>query len=172
MDRSGPGAAGARARGGTQVTLAACSDTGEILPPLPCADLDAEGELLSTLLVAPQALARVTPILQARHFYADANRQVYAAIVSLSDAGRPVDTITIAHALRPTWPEVTSYLHDVLGRIPATGAIEEYARIIRRCYVSRCALDACRAAVARLEIYHDPDEVIRDLGNAFREARS
>lgn len=152
--------------------LAACSDASELLPPLPCADLDAEGELLSTLLVAPHAIERVRETLSPKHFYADANRRVYEAILELNGSGRPVDTIMIAHALRPTWPDVTSYLHDVLGRIPATGAVEEYARIIRRCYVSRRALDACRMAVARLEIYHDPDDVIRELGIAIREARS
>ena len=57
---------------------------------VPPSDLDAEAAVLSAILLDPDSFDRVQEILQPTHFYADANRRIYEAVVDLNSNGRPV----------------------------------------------------------------------------------
>ena len=67
---------------------------------IPPSDLEAEGAVLSAVLLSEDAFADASEVLRAEHFYADANRRVYEAVVDLQESGRPVDVVTVAGWLR------------------------------------------------------------------------
>jgi replicative DNA helicase len=67
---------------------------------VPPSDLDAEAAVLSAILLDVEAFDRVQEILQPQHFYADANRRIYEAVVDLNSNGRPVDIVSVAGYLR------------------------------------------------------------------------
>lgn len=62
----------------------------------PC-DLDAEGLVLSH---AFEHGTESFPALQPEHFYADANRHVFAAILACIDRGEPHDRVAVMRELR------------------------------------------------------------------------
>ena len=60
---------------------------------VPPSDLDAEAAVLSATLLDSDAFDAVQEILIPQHFYADANRRIYEAILDLQSASRPVDIV-------------------------------------------------------------------------------
>src|SRR5450432_2868512 len=67
---------------------------------VPPSDLDAEAAVLSATLLDSDAFDAVQEILQPLHFYADANRRIYEAILELQSASKPVDIVSVAGYLR------------------------------------------------------------------------
>src|SRR5262245_26442463 len=67
---------------------------------VPPSDLDAEAAVLSAVLLSADAFDRVQELLNQEHFYSDANRRVYEAVVELQTSGRPVDLVSVAGYLR------------------------------------------------------------------------
>ncbi len=67
---------------------------------VPPSDLDAEAAVLSATLLDTDAFDAVQEILQPLHFYADANRRIFEAILDLQSQSRPVDIVSVAGYLR------------------------------------------------------------------------
>lgn len=65
---------------------------------VPPNDLDAEGSVLSAILLNAAALDEI-PFFEAKHFYADANRRIFEAILELRETGRPIDIVTVRGVL-------------------------------------------------------------------------
>lgn len=104
-------------------------------------DLQAEEGILGGLVRDPAAISKVAPWLQPAHFYRDAHRWIYEAILTLYRAHTPADVVTIGHEL------------ERRGRLPAAdgGALiehfwsgpysaanlESYGGIVVRCAAAR-----------------------------------
>lgn len=88
---------------------------------------------MSAILLTPASLDEV-PFLEPQHFYADANRLIYAAARALRDNGRPVDIVTVSGHLRDTerlqFVGGSPYLAQLSDTTPATAHLEEHARRI------------------------------------------
>ena len=69
---------------------------------VPPHDLDAEAAVLSAAIHDPAALDRVRAVLEPEHFYADANKLIYRALLSLAANGTSIDVITLANHLQAT----------------------------------------------------------------------
>jgi len=100
----------------------------------PC-DLDAEGMVLSTLLqYCETTFDRVYDLLQSEHFYADANRRIFDAIVTLQLAAKQVDVVAVATELRNQGRLAqvggTPYLATLSEYQPATAYIEQHVQTI------------------------------------------
>ena len=67
---------------------------------VPPHDLDAEGAVISAVMVDPGALDKVNEFLKPEHFYSEAHRRIFEACVELSSTGRPVDVVQVATWLR------------------------------------------------------------------------
>src|SRR3954466_14012615 len=63
---------------------------------VPPSDLDAEAAVLSAMLLEGEAFDTVQEILQPLHFYADANRRIYEAVLDYESSSRPVDIVTVS----------------------------------------------------------------------------
>src|SRR6187431_1632727 len=128
---------------------------------VPPSDLDAEAAVLSATLLDSEAFDTVQEILQPLHFYADANRRIFEAILDLQSASRPVDIVSVAGWLRDRGrlDQVggTPYLAQLVDATPAVAHVEEHARVIREKWRLRSLIATCQRFAA--EGYGDVGEV-------------
>jgi replicative DNA helicase len=121
---------------------------------VPPHDLDAEAAVLSAILLDADAFDRVQETLAPEHFYADANRRVYEAVLDLKSAvGQPVDIVSVANWLRDRnrLAQVggTPYLAQLADATPAVAHIENHARIIREKWRTRQLIATCQHVTAQ-----------------------
>jgi replicative DNA helicase len=128
---------------------------------VPPSDLDAEAAVLSAVLLSPESFDRVQEVLHSEHFYADANRRVYEAVLDLQSGGRPVDIISVAGWLRDRnrLQQVggSPYLAQLADATPAVAHVEAHARIIREKWRLRQVIGTCQRVAA--EGYGDCGDV-------------
>lgn len=138
--------------------IRAVPEAGGRVPP---SDLDAEGAVLSAILLDADSFDRVQEILHASHFYADANRRIYEAVVDLNSSGRPVDIVSVAGYLRDKGrlQQVggTPYLAQLSDATPAVAHVEAHAKVIREKWRIRQLISTCQRFAA--EGYGDYGEV-------------
>ncbi len=112
----------------------------ERLPPP--SDLDAEAVVLSALLVKPECLPEIQPIVRAHDFYSDANRLIFGAIETIDAAGRTLDVQAIASELRDRGRldavGGTPYLAQLTDYVPAVAHATEHAKkVAEKSYLRR-----------------------------------
>src|SRR5581483_11941160 len=108
---------------------------GRLEGRVPPHDLEAEQSVLGSLLLDPNAIARVLDLLEPDDFYRENNGQIYRAAIELFKAGEPIDNITLADQLTQM-----GVLERVGGRVqrallqesvPTAANVEYYARIVK-----------------------------------------
>jgi replicative DNA helicase len=120
---------------------------------VPPNELDAEAAVLSAVLLDADAFDRVQEVLAPEHFYADANRRIYEAVLDLkSAAGQPVDIVSVATWLRDRnrLAQVggTPYLAQLADATPAVAHVENHARLIREKWRLRQLISTCQRFAA------------------------
>jgi replicative DNA helicase len=119
---------------------------------VPPNDLDAEGAVLSAILLDEDSFDRVQETLAPEHFYADANRRIYEAVLELRSSGRPVDIVAVAGYLRDRnrLAQVggTPYLAQLSDATPAVAHVDEHARTIREKWRLRQLISTCQRFAA------------------------
>jgi replicative DNA helicase len=102
---------------------------------IPPHDLDAEGVVLSGILNAPERLDTILDILRPEHFYSEANRRIYEAVLDLSARGVPIDYVAVAGLLkdRDRLSQIggAAYLVEIQDNIPFAPDLESHAKRIR-----------------------------------------
>jgi replicative DNA helicase len=135
---------------------------------VPPSDLDAEAAVLSSILLEPSAFDQVQEFLIPEHFYADANRRVYEAVVDLSSSGRPVDVVSVAGYLRDRdrLDQIggTPYLAQLADATPAVAHVVSHAQVIREKWRVRQLISICQRFAA--EGYTSPPEVQKYIDEA------
>jgi replicative DNA helicase len=116
---------------------------------VPPNDLDAEAAVLSATLLSAEAFDRVQEVLLPEHFYADANRRIFEAVLDLQSTGKPVDLVSVAGWLRDRerLAQVggTPYLAQLAD---ATPAVAHVARVIREKWRLRQTIATCQQYAA------------------------
>ncbi len=106
--------------------------TAGLVPPH---DLDAEAAVLSAMLLERRAIDDVCDMLDAEHFYSDANARIYGAALELYAAGSPVDVVQVAGMLRSRGllgsVGGAPYLGQLADATPATANVTAHARTVR-----------------------------------------
>jgi replicative DNA helicase len=119
---------------------------------VPPNDLDAEAAVLSATLLTAEAFDRVQEVLLPEHFYADANRRIYEAVLELHSSGKPVDLVSVAGFLRDRerLAQVggTPYLAQLADATPAVAHVEHHARTIREKWRVRQLIATCQRFAA------------------------
>jgi replicative DNA helicase len=120
---------------------------------VPPNELDAEAAVLSAILLDPDAFDRVQEVLAPEHFYADANRRIFEAVLELkSEAGQPVDIVSVAAWLRDRnrLAQIggTPYLAQLADATPAVAHVEHHARLIREKWRLRQLIATCQKYAA------------------------
>jgi replicative DNA helicase len=121
--------------------------------------LDAERAVLGGIMLDPDALERLEGNLLPEHFYVEAHRLIFSAMLELADAGQPVDALTIKDYLeqRDNLSRCggEEYLGDIIESVPNAANITHYAHIVRERAVLREMLSVCN--LVGQDIYSQPD---------------
>lgn len=108
--------------------------TGRSDPPLPHVP-DAEAAVLGSLLIDPDALVRVRPLLDPADFFVAWHECVYRAILVLHADGVAADMVTLGQALDGEASDAD--LTGLLNAVPTSVHAEHYARQVRGARVRR-----------------------------------
>src|SRR5512142_1477577 len=99
-------------------------------------NIEAEYGVLGSLIIDPQAIARVIDFLRPDDFYRDAHRILFDTILILYRQRIPADFITLCDALerRNQLEGIggASYITSLINEVPTSGNVEYYARIVER----------------------------------------
>lgn len=116
------------------VTTASPSGTDNRLR-IPPHSLEAEQAVLGGLLLDQQGFDKVLEVIQARDFYSPDNRLIFAAMGRLTEAGKPLDIITVSEALEQDGDLERiggiAHLAELARHTPGTSNLVTYAQIVR-----------------------------------------
>lgn len=105
------------------------------LPIVPPHDLNAERAILGAVFLSPTALEYAQDIVGERDFYDSSNRAVYAAMISLSDAGEDIDHITVSQALKDAGllerMGGAAAVAELISAVPSAANVLTHCRIVR-----------------------------------------
>ncbi|MEM9356045.1 MAG: replicative DNA helicase [Pseudomonadota bacterium] len=141
--------------------------SSDVLPRQPHS-LEAEKTVLGALLLDPEAIFKVRPLLSADDFYDPVYKSVYEACVSLSDQQIPLDFTLVANALqehdRIQAIGGSAFLADLAASVPTSSHAIQYAQIIREKSQRRQLLKASQK-IAALACEED-ESFVSCLGSA------
>ena len=110
-------------------------------PPTPAVP-DAEAALLGSLIIDPDTIIPIKPLLAPGDFYLGKNAQVYEAITHLHDEGAPVDIVTLTIELAKRGHAIPdSDLTALVNATPTSIHAEHYAQQIRHARAQRDLID-------------------------------
>ena len=113
---------------------------------LPPQNIEAEEAVLGSLLMDPDAVIKIGPMLRADDFYRVKNGWIYQAILDLHQRNEPADFVTVCDELerRQQLEEVggRAYITSLITAVPTTVHVEHYARIIERTSLLRRLISA------------------------------
>lgn len=119
--------------------------------PLPC-NLEAERLVMGCIILAKQQSVMISDaakIISSDDFFLPSHRLLYAALLSLHEAGHQIDPVTLSDKLRidGRLEQVggPAYIASLLDGVPRFSDITNYCRIVKRCsamrqYISGAAL--------------------------------
>ena len=103
--------------------------------------VEAERAVLGSLLIDGKALLDVFSWLQPEHFHQESNGWIYRAMLSLFQAGKPIDQLTVAHELQKDSKLVqaggAAYLSRLVGETPTSIHAGYYGNLVKDAAVSR-----------------------------------
>jgi replicative DNA helicase len=131
---------------------------------VPPHSIEAEQSVLGGLLLDNGAADRIADFLIADHFYSDAHRSLYNAIMQLIADNKPADVVTVAEALgsinKLDYIGGMAYLGALVENVPTAANIRRYAEIVQERAILR------RLAAAGGEI---AESAFHPLGRSVRE---
>jgi replicative DNA helicase len=131
---------------------------------VPPHSIEAEQSVLGGLLLDNGAADRIADFLSGDHFYSDAHRLLYNAIMQLIGDNKPADVVTVAEALgsinKLDYVGGKSYLAALVENVPTAANIRRYAEIVHERAILR------RLAAAGGEI---SESAFHPLGRSVRE---
>ncbi len=105
--------------------------TGVRLPPQ---NIEAERSVLGAMMLDPQAVPKVLQYLEAEHFYRQAHRMIFSAMLELERNQEPIDQLTVTDVLkkRGQLEQVGGayYITELVEAIPSTANVEYYALLV------------------------------------------
>ncbi|MEM1293556.1 MAG: DnaB-like helicase C-terminal domain-containing protein, partial [Cyanobacteria bacterium P01_H01_bin.162] len=108
---------------------------------LPPQNVDAEEAILGGVLLDPEAIGRVTEILNPDAFYISAHKTIYRAAIDLHSRGLPADLMTVTNWLkdRELLEKVggTSRIAQLVDRTLSAANIDQYAALVMEKFMRR-----------------------------------
>jgi replicative DNA helicase len=107
----------------------------DILKRVPPQNIEAEQSVLGAILLDNDAINQAIEILTSEDFYRESHREVFRAMVALSERNQPVDAITLTDALRTGGVLEAvggaGYIAELAACVPTAAHAGHYARIVR-----------------------------------------
>jgi replicative DNA helicase len=121
----------------------------KVLKQLP-QNIEAEKEVLGSIIKDNKCLYDVIEIVKAEDFYKDIHNIIYTTMVNMFSKNIPIDMITLANMLGADKVQAVggiTYLSNLVGGIAATSNAKEYAKIIKQKADKRKIIKACTEAL-------------------------
>lgn len=116
---------------------------------------DPERTVLGALLVDPKPLQTVEAILRVEHFTDPRHRVIFAALLTMGQASRSVDLLTLKSELSAAGNLDSSggiqYLAGLVDGLPRLSNVDAWARIVRESARRRYAVRIAHALIAEAE---------------------
>ncbi len=144
-----------------------------VLPPT---DLPAEEAVISAVILDATALPKIVDFLRPEHFFSEANRQIYSAVIGLFAEKSPIDVVTVATWLRERQriaqvggvPGIAS----ILDATPAPANVRAHAVAVHDCArrrtiqvtCQRLAISACGAVPDVQRFADDATKALARIG--------
>jgi len=137
----------------------------DVLRRVPPQNIEAEQSVLGAVLLENEAINQTLEILTAEDFYRETHREIFRAMMDLSDHNQPVDAITLTDALRTkgVLEQIggPAYIAELADTVPTAANVSHYARIVREKAVLRSlATIATDIASSAYEANADVDEFL------------
>lgn len=117
------------------------ANSEKILGRMPPANIDAERAVLGALLIHDENFHKIADILSAHDFYDAAHKNIYQAMISITQRSAHIDMVTLQDELVKTNLLESvggiSYLIALQEDIPMAGLVEQHARIVKEKAVLR-----------------------------------
>lgn len=140
-------------------------DLSESLGKLPPQARDLEDAVLGALMLERNALNAVVEFLKPEHFYVDAHKEIYTAIIELFKSSEPVDMRTVVNQLRKTGKlDVVGgayYIAELTAKVSSAANIEYHARVIIEMAIKRELIQI--ASQIHTDAYEDTTDVFELL---------
>jgi replicative DNA helicase len=148
-------------RSGSKTNKLLPRDISESLGKLPPQALDLEEAVLGALMLEKNALNAVVEFLKPEHFYVEAHKEIYTAIVELFKSSEPVDMRTVVNQLRKYGKiELVGgayYIAELTAKVSSAANIEYHARVIIEMAIKRDLIHIAS------QIHHDAYEDVTDV---------
>lgn len=126
--------------------------------------LEAEQTVLGALLMDPEAIIKVSDLLQPEDFYEPSYRIIYSAIVDLYQSHQPVDIVTVTSKLQDEKKIQavggSAFLAELAAKVPVSAHIFKYGQIVKTKAVLRRIIQAGDRIKA---LGHEEDRDIPEL---------
>jgi len=113
----------------------AAGAANDILKRVPPQNVEAEQSVLGAILLDNEAINQAIEILNTEDFYRESHREIFRAMVALSERNQPVDAITLTDALRTGGVLEAvggvGYIAELAACVPTAANAGHYARIVR-----------------------------------------
>src|SRR5216683_5596984 len=113
----------------------AAGAANDILKRVPPQNIEAEQSVLGAILLDNDAINQAIETLTAEDFYRESHREIFRAMVALSERNQPVDAITLTDALRTGGVLEAvggaGYIAELAACVPTAANAGHYARIVR-----------------------------------------
>ena len=117
------------------------AQTDDVLRRVPPQNIEAEQSVLGAVLLENEAINQALEILIPEDFYRETHREIFRAMMELSDHNQPVDAITLTDALRTkgVLEQIggPGYVAELADTVPTAAHVAHYARIVREKAVLR-----------------------------------
>ncbi len=108
---------------------------------IPPHNLEAEQAIIGSVMVKPDAINEVMDIVSAESFYSDKHKRIWETILELHQKGEPLDVLSLSNRLKEKslldQLGGTTYLGELLDRVPSASNIKNYCEIVQKKYMMR-----------------------------------
>ncbi|MBT1248122.1 MULTISPECIES: replicative DNA helicase [unclassified Thermosipho (in: thermotogales)] len=132
-------------------------------------NLEAEQAVIGSILIDPETIESIIPIVSSKDFYDQKNAEIFKAIEELYDEGTPIDVISICERLKTKgkldFIGGELYVAQLADIVPTSAHIETYAQIVRDKSILRSLISAASKVVEDATSDREVDDI---LDNAER----
>src|SRR5690348_286701 len=138
-------------------------DISESLWKLPPSAVDLEEAVLGAILLEKDAMINILEFLRPEHFYVEAHRLIYEAILDLFKAGEPVDMRTVVAQLRKNGKlyligsNGPLVIAEMTSKVSSAANISYHAKIIVEYSIKRQIIEIAS------QMHHDAYEDTNDV---------
>lgn len=141
------------------------------------ANADAERSILGAVLLESKAYdeAAVNGLTSA-DLSLDSHRRIYAAMQSVAESGRPIDTVTLSAELDSRRELDTvggyAYIADLMTGVPDRPSIKHYIRIVKEKAALRKLIHACNSTIGSIGDGCSSQTAIEELGERILQVQT